>query len=126
MIQAAGGFFLYFIIMAHNGFLPDRLLGIREDWDNTRINDLEDSFGQQWTYTDRKFLEYACSTAYFISIVENQWANLLICKTRRNSLFTHGMGNMYLNCGLIYASILACIIAYTPGMDVGLHMIPMK
>ena len=48
MIQALAGFFTYFVILAENGFLPSRLLGIRVDWDNKFCNDLEDSYGQQW------------------------------------------------------------------------------
>ena len=48
MIQALGGFFTYFVILAENGFLPSRLLGIRLDWDDRSMNDLEDSYGQEW------------------------------------------------------------------------------
>lgn len=48
MIQALGGFFAYFVIMAENGFLPGHLVGIRLNWDDRSNNDLEDSYGQQW------------------------------------------------------------------------------
>lgn len=48
MIQALGGFFTYFVILAENGFLPMTLLGIRLDWDDRTKNDLEDSYGQEW------------------------------------------------------------------------------
>jgi len=48
MIQALAGFFTYFVILAENGFLPSTLVGIRVNWDNKYINDLEDSYGQQW------------------------------------------------------------------------------
>lgn len=48
MIQALAGFFTYFVILAENGFLPSRLLGIRVHWDDKYVNDLEDSYGQQW------------------------------------------------------------------------------
>lgn len=34
--------------MAQNGFMPSRLFGIRAVWDNEVINDLEDSYGQEW------------------------------------------------------------------------------
>merc|ERR1739848_105633 len=34
MIQASAGFFVYFVIMAENGFLPSRLFGIRRPWDS--------------------------------------------------------------------------------------------
>ena len=48
MIQACGGFFVYFVIMAENGFWPGRLLGIRREWDSKGVNDLQDSYGQEW------------------------------------------------------------------------------
>ena len=46
LIQAAAGFFTYFVIMAENGFWPSRLLGIRIYWDSKAINDLKDSYDQ--------------------------------------------------------------------------------
>merc|ERR1711953_752944 len=67
MIQASAGFFVYFVIMAENGFLPGRLFGIRRSWDSSAVNDLE----------------YTCHTAFFVSIVVVQWADLIICKTRK-------------------------------------------
>lgn len=48
MIQAAAGFFVYFVIMAENGFLPNHLFGIRKMWDSKAVNDLTDSYGQEW------------------------------------------------------------------------------
>merc|ERR1712165_688420 len=97
MIQASAGFFVYFVIMAENGFWPSRLFGIRRSWDSSAVNDLEDSYGQEWTYADRKILEYTCHTAFFVSIVIVQWADLIICKTRKNSVFQQGMKNMFMN-----------------------------
>uniref|UniRef100_A0A8U8CL88 Sodium/potassium-transporting ATPase subunit alpha n=1 Tax=Geospiza parvula TaxID=87175 RepID=A0A8U8CL88_GEOPR len=91
MIQALGGFFTYFVILAENGFLPGTLLGIRLAWDDRSKNDLEDSYGQEWTYEQRKVVEFTCHTAFFASIVVVQWADLIICKTRRNSVFQQGM-----------------------------------
>lgn len=48
MMQASAGFFVYFVIMGENGFLPVRLLGLRKEWDSRAVNDLEDSYGQEW------------------------------------------------------------------------------
>nr|XP_034833903.1 sodium/potassium-transporting ATPase subunit alpha isoform X6 [Maniola hyperantus] len=126
MIQAAAGFFVYFVIMAENGFLPMKLFGIRKQWDSKAINDLPDSYGQEWTYRDRKALEYTCHTAFFVSIVVVQWADLIICKTRRNSIVHQGMRNWALNFGLIFETALAAFLSYTPGMDKGLRMYPLK
>lgn len=48
IIQALAGFFSYYVVMAENGFLPPRLLGIHKQWYSKSINDLEDSYGQEW------------------------------------------------------------------------------
>merc|ERR1719512_44870 len=65
MIQASAGFFVYFVILCENGFWPSHLLGLRRAWDSSAVNDLTDSYGQEWTYADRKILEYTCHTAFF-------------------------------------------------------------
>jgi len=126
MIQASAGFFVYFVIMCENGFWPSKLLGLRRAWDSEAVNDLEDSYGQEWTYRDRKILEYTCHTAFFVSIVIVQWADLIICKTRKNSVFQQGMKNHFMNFGLVFETVLAAILSYTPGMDKGLRMYPLK
>merc|ERR1711902_383015 len=125
MIQASAGFFTYFVIMAENGFRPSILFGIRKEWDSIAVNDLEDSYGQQWTYRDRKILEYTCHTAFFVSIVIVQWADLIICKTRKLSVFQQGMTNWILNFGLFFETALAAFLCYCPGLDVGLRMYPL-
>lgn len=126
MIQAAAGFFVYFVILSENGFLPKDLFGIREDWDSPAVNDLKDSYGQEWTYHNRKILEYTCHTAFFVSIVIVQWADLIICKTRRNSIIHQGMSNMAMNFGLVFETCLAMFLCYCPGMGVLLKLYPIK
>merc|ERR1719477_113959 len=126
MIQAAAGFFTYTVILAENGFLPSHLFGLRKYWDSPAINDLKDSYGQEWTYKDRKTLEYTCHTAFFVAIVVVQWADLLVCKTRKNSIFQQGMRNHILNFGLVFETLLAAFLSYTPGMGKMLKMYPLK
>ncbi|XP_013868506.1 sodium/potassium-transporting ATPase subunit alpha-2 [Austrofundulus limnaeus] len=126
MIQALAGFFTYFVILAENGFRPADLIGIRIKWDDRNYNELEDSYGQQWTYEQRKIIEFTCHTSFFSSIVIVQWADLIICKTRRNSLFQQGMKNRILIFGLFVETALAAFLSYCPGMDVALRMYPMK
>merc|ERR1719410_897347 len=117
MIQASAGFFVYFVIMCENGFWPSRLLGLRRSWDSIAVNDLEDSYGQEWTYRDRKILEYTCHTAFFVSIVIVQWADLIICKTKKNSVFQQGMKNWVMNFGiflrLLWLPSSATLLAWT-------------
>jgi len=78
------------------------------------------------TYYQRKTLEYTCHTAFFATIVVVQWADLIICKTRKNSLLHQGMINWHLNFGLWFETALACFLAYCPGLDNGLRMYPLR
>jgi len=126
MMQASAGFFTYFVIMGENGFFPKDLFGLRKPWDDRTNHGVLDSYGQEWSYQQRKVLEFTCHTAFFVSIVVVQWADLIICKTRRNSLFTQGMKNKMLNFGLLFETCLAIFLSYTPGMKNGLNMYPLN
>jgi sodium/potassium-transporting ATPase subunit alpha len=55
-----------------------------------------------------------------------QWADLIICKTRRLSLIHQGMNNHVLNFGLVFETMLAAFLSYCPGMDKMLRMYPLK
>ncbi len=50
MIQAASSYFLYLVILGQNGFYPWDIMGLRMAWDSVGINDLKDSYGQEWVY----------------------------------------------------------------------------
>jgi len=126
MIQAISGFFTYFVIMGENGFRPGFLIGIRGEWDNRKNNALADSYGSEWTYEQRKNLELTCHTAFFTSIVVVQWADVIISKTRRLSVFQQGMTNHMLNFGLFFETALAALLQYTPGLNTGLRLRPMN
>lgn len=50
MLEASAGYLMYTEIMTSNGFFPSRLLGIRKSWESEAVNDLEDSYGQEWVH----------------------------------------------------------------------------
>ncbi|XP_026220191.1 sodium/potassium-transporting ATPase subunit alpha-1 [Anabas testudineus] len=125
-IQATCGFFVYFVIMSENGFRPLDLVGLRMFWYDKHIHNLEDSYGQEWTYDQRRALEFTCHTAYFVNIVVIRWFTLIIAKTRRNSIFHQGMKNHVLIFGLFEETALATFLSYCPGMDMALRMYPLK
>jgi len=126
MIQALAGFVCYFVILMQNGFLPEDLLGLRVPWDDKLNQNLVDSYGQEWTYSQRKIVEYTCHTMFFTAIVIVQWADVLICKTRRLSIFQQGMKNKILIAGLFEETLLATLLAYMPGTDAMLRMYPLE
>jgi sodium/potassium-transporting ATPase subunit alpha len=68
-------------------------------------------------------LEYA-QTAYFISIIVVQWADLIISKTRKLSVFDQGMGNRFMNFGLFFETALGCLLIYVPVFNDGLFTRP--
>merc|ERR1712142_893264 len=126
MIQALAGFVCYFVILMQNGFLPEDLLGLRVPWDDKLNENLVDSYGQEWTYSQRKIVEYTCHTMFFTAIVIVQWADVIICKTRRLSVMQQGMHNNVLIAGLFEETLLAAFLAYVPGTDAMLRMYPIE
>merc|ERR1719461_791622 len=125
LIQAAAGFFTYFVIMAENGFWPDRLVGIRNEWNSRAINDLADSYYQEWTYEDRKLLEFTCQAGFLFSVVVVQWVTAIQARSRKYSMVQKPLNNHVLNFALIFETVLAILIIYVPGNTEGLQLAPM-
>merc|ERR1712013_507429 len=65
-------------------------------------------------------------SGFFTSIVVVQWADVIISKTRRLSVFQQGMRNHMLNFGLFFETALAALLQYTPGLNTGLRLRPMN
>jgi len=126
LIQAAAGFFTYFVIMAENGFWPSKLVGIRTRWDSRAINDVKDSYGQEWTYEYRKNLEFTCQAGFLFSVVIVQWATLLQTKAKRKSVVQMPHTNWVLNFALLFETLLAFIIIYVPGNQDGFQLAPLS
>ncbi|XP_020824449.1 LOW QUALITY PROTEIN: potassium-transporting ATPase alpha chain 2-like [Phascolarctos cinereus] len=112
ILQSVGGFFAYFTVYAVQGFKPDRLLYLRPLWENGILNDLEDSYGQEWTKYQRKYLECTGYTAYFVAVMVQQIADVIIRKTRKNSIFQQGLfRNKYIWVGIASQIIIAVILS---------------
>lgn len=126
MIQAFAVFVTYFYVMAIHGFFWDTLLFSRKKWENRYVNDLVDSYGQEWTYDERMILSRKCYSAFFVCVVITQAADLLICKTRRLSLFQQGMSNWVLNCGIVFSAIMTAIIICCPYVNTLFKMHPIE
>lgn len=48
LMQAVGAFVVYFAVYAQEGFRPTALISLRVEWEKDYVNDLEDSYGQEW------------------------------------------------------------------------------
>jgi len=125
LIETAAGHIVYYIILAEMGFFPLSLFNLRVNWENNAINDMEDSYGQEWTWAQRNCVQLTCYSGYFMACVLVQWANIIGCKTRRNSIITQGMNNYVLIGGLFFETILTLLLTYCPG-TIAIKYLPLR
>ncbi|ETI51141.1 hypothetical protein F442_05509 [Phytophthora nicotianae P10297] len=75
-----------------------------------------DTDGKAYVNIMSRMMQYSAlsiaQTAYFVAVVEMQWANVMICKTRYLSIVSQGMMNSVLNFGLMFEFMLSAVIAY--------------
>ncbi|ELK29258.1 Potassium-transporting ATPase alpha chain 2, partial [Myotis davidii] len=48
IMQSLGAFLVYFTVYAQEGFRPSTLINLRVEWEKDSVNNLEDSYGQEW------------------------------------------------------------------------------
>ena len=74
---------------------------------------------QYWPNLEyQKNVLFTAQTAYFAGVVVSRTADLLICKTRKESLFTQGLRNRVLNIGLVTMVAIVCLISYVPPLRI--------
>ena len=88
---------------------------IRNEWNSFAINDLADSYYQEWTYEDRKYLEYMCQSGFLFSVVVVQWVAAIQCRSRKLSMVQRLWNNHCLTFALIFETFLAFALIYLPG-----------
>ena len=122
VIQALAGVFVYMVVLMDNDLFPEMIVGngLTEIWEeeSIMINGVN-------MFTRMNAL-FTAQTAYFVSIVIVQWADLLICKTRKLSIFTQGLHNRFLNIGLLSETALACLLSYAPFLNQVLFTRPIR
>jgi len=89
-----------------------------DDWADCRLHDKSHASGERICYTTEALRHAQC--AYFVSIVVVQWADLMICKTRKLSISQQGMRNYVLDFGILFETALACLLCYVPPLNIGL------
>uniref|UniRef100_A0A8C3NB23 Potassium-transporting ATPase alpha chain 2 n=1 Tax=Geospiza parvula TaxID=87175 RepID=A0A8C3NB23_GEOPR len=126
-IQSFAGFTDYFVAMAQEGWWPYLVLGLRPRWEDAHEQELQDSYGQQWTFGQRRYQQYTCYTVFFISIEMCQIADVLIRKTRRLSLFQQGLfRNRTLLVAIVFQVCIGCFLCYCPGMPNVFNFMPIR
>jgi hypothetical protein len=89
----------------------------------------ENESGLKFNVLSRMMQKEALShaqTAYFVAIVIVQWADLMICKTRMNSIAHQGMLNAFMNFGLVFETLLAALMCYIPVVNIGMQTRPIR
>ncbi|OUS17359.1 ATPase [Gammaproteobacteria bacterium 50_400_T64] len=103
MIQAAAGFYAYFTVLYSNGW----------------------QWGQQLTADDPVYR--TAITAFFASIIICQIADVLICRTRRQSIFTVGIfANKLVWMGIATELVLLAAISYIPAFNTFFGTAPLE
>lgn len=103
MIQAAAGFFSYFYILLDGGW----------------------QWGEALAVSDPLYRQ--AITAFFASIIICQIADVLICRTRRQSILTVGIfANKLVLLGVVSELILLALIAYVPLMNTFFGTAPLE
>ncbi|XP_042748905.1 potassium-transporting ATPase alpha chain 1-like isoform X1 [Lagopus leucura] len=126
-IQSFAGFTDYFVAMAQEGWWPLLCVGLRPHWEDTHQQELQDSYGQQWTFEQRRYQQYTCYTVFFISIEMCQIADVLIRKTRRLSLLQQGLfQNHILLIAIVFQVSIGCFLCYCPGMPNIFNFMPIR
>uniref|UniRef100_M3Y4N0 Sodium/potassium-transporting ATPase subunit alpha n=1 Tax=Mustela putorius furo TaxID=9669 RepID=M3Y4N0_MUSPF len=126
-IQSFAGFTDYFTAMAQEGWFPLLCVGLRPYWENHHLQDLQDSYGQEWTFGQRLYQQYTCYTVFFISIEMCQIADVLIRKTRRLSAFQQGFfRNKILVIAIVFQVCIGCFLCYCPGMPNIFNFMPIR
>ena len=111
MMQASAGFFSYFVIMAENGFWPSLLFGVRRQWDSKAINDLPDSYGQEWVTSKDNLLfcfeifSFELERVITISLIfVFVWRHSKLAKDWNSLVTRHSSSPSWLSSGLIWSS----------------------
>jgi len=65
-------------------------------------------------------------TAFFVSIIVVQWADIIACKTRLLSLKGQGMRNNMLNFGLFFETCLGAVLCYVDAINDPLGTAPLS
>lgn len=76
--QAAAGFFVYSVIMASFGWMPNRLLFRKAEREDEYNNALEDSLYQEGFHRQRMILQQRCNGAFFLAFVQLQCADFCL------------------------------------------------
>jgi sodium/potassium-transporting ATPase subunit alpha len=72
--------------------------------------------GETFTAEEQHMIFSKAATAFYITLTVGQFFHIWVCKTRLNSLFTHGFGNKLTFYGVAIGLCLVIFFCYVPGV----------
>jgi sodium/potassium-transporting ATPase subunit alpha len=73
--------------------------------------------GKTWSAKEQKELFSKGTTAFYIALTVGQFFHVWVCKTRLNSIFTHGFSNKLMFYGVAIGLVLVIFFTYIPGVQ---------
>jgi sodium/potassium-transporting ATPase subunit alpha len=118
-IIALGGLFGYFIVMAMYGFPPGVLVNLGFTYFTVSGNSppITNAYGQVFDAAQQQDILYKAHSAYFLAVLFGQWANILVCRSRKLSLFQFGFANKAMIISMIWMVCFAVAVIYIPGLN---------
>jgi sodium/potassium-transporting ATPase subunit alpha len=110
----------YFMVYYWNGIPASVLPGAQGIYFNNPTSTsgyFYNDYGRIYSPDEQWSIFTEAQTAYFITLVMCQFSHIWMCKTRISSIFTHGVGNMMMNFGVIIevAICVMCVSFPCPG-----------
>jgi sodium/potassium-transporting ATPase subunit alpha len=116
-VIALGGLFAYFCVMAHYGFSPSRLVNLGFNNFITTAGPITNDYGVTYNAAQQMDILYKAHAAYFLAVMFGQWANILVCRCRKLSLFQFGFENKAMLFSMLWMISFAVAVVYIPGLN---------
>jgi len=116
LIETACCFTTYFFVMWQYGLSPSSLWNTPIEKKFFRDESADLFVNGDYAYNGAQQLEILrqAQTAYFVAMVMAQIANLIACKTRTLSVFSHGFKNRTMNYAFLIVTAIVAVIVFTP------------
>eukprot|EP00760_Papus_ankaliazontas_P032543 PhM_4_TR5890/c0_g1_i1/m.67523/K01539/ATP1A; sodium/potassium-transporting ATPase subunit alpha len=111
VIEALGALYTYFVAMSEEGYTPLQLWF--RGWE---FFTLDSAPLNGFSVQENMISLNRAQTSYFAAIVLIQFAVLMVARTRRVSLYTHGLGNFVVNLSVVISFTIALIVIYMPAV----------
>ncbi|KAL0491254.1 sodium/potassium-transporting ATPase subunit alpha [Acrasis kona] len=116
-IISLGGLFGYFCVMASYGFTPASLVNSGFTYFVANAPDITNAYGQVYDSHQQEDILNKAHAGYFLAVMFGQWANILVCRCRKLSVFQFGFENTAMLLSMLWMVCFAIAVVYIPGLN---------